>query len=389
MRYRGPAITGSDRIPELDGLRGVAILTVILAHYSGKAYAPGGFGVTLFFVISGFIITRLFLAEINATGSIAIGRFYARRFIRLMPALTVAVASIAVATVLLGEAFSIIPVVAALTYLKNYQTLFLPDHIGPPLANLGIYWSLAVEEHFYLVFPLLLLGFRRQPAAFCALLAGLIAACLAWRLALILHFEVPAPRTYMGSDTRFDSPLMGALLACLCRLREQNGQPVTSLANWSLPAGLLLILISFLIRDPIFRETFRYSIQNIGIALCLFGILYGPALSWPRRLLASGPLHGLGVISYSLYLWHIFILYLAIRFSPAEMPRLAVAAGAAVAALAVAYLSWRFLEKGMERFKARFAVTSPKTPVRRPDQGSAGFAEPAAQPLPAVFLWSK
>lgn len=389
MRYRGPAITGRDRIPELDGLRGVAILTVMLSHYSGKAYAPGGFGVTLFFVISGFIITRLFLAEIAATGQIAIGRFYARRFIRLMPALTVAVMAIAATTLLLGEPFSPVPVVAALTYLKNYQTLFLPDHIGPPLANLGIYWSLAVEEHFYLVFPLLLLGLRRRPASFCALLVALIFTCLAWRLTLILHYEVPAPRTYMGSDTRFDSPLMGALLACLCRMQEQNGRPVASLANWSLPAGLLLTLISFLIRDPVFRETFRYSIQNIAIALCLFGILYGPSLSWPRRLLANGPLHVIGVISYSLYLWHIFILYLAIRFSPAEMPRLAVAAVAAVAALAVAYLSWRFLEKGMERFKARFAATSPKTPVRRLDQVPTDLAEPVAQPLPALFLWSK
>jgi peptidoglycan/LPS O-acetylase OafA/YrhL len=126
----------------------VAILTVMLAHFSEKQLAPGGFGVTLFFVVSGFIITRLFFAEFHSTGSISIRDFYIRRFIRLTPALYVSVIAVAVATIALGNEFSIVPVGAALAYLKNYQTLFLPDQ-SICLCKQDLLSSRS--EHFYLV----------------------------------------------------------------------------------------------------------------------------------------------------------------------------------------------------------------------------------------------
>jgi peptidoglycan/LPS O-acetylase OafA/YrhL len=351
MRYRPPTITGFGRIPELDGLRGVAILIVMLAHLSQKELAPGGFGVTLFFVVSGFIITRLFFAEVNATGTLSIRNFYVRRFLRLSPALFASVAAIAGLTIVLREEFSIVPVIAALTYLKNYQTLFYPDHIGLPLASLGVYWSLAVEEHFYLMFPPLFLLLARRPASLAVMLTAVLVLVLVWRCILVFDYGVPAPRTYSSSDTRFDSPLTGALLATLCLLRDQSKpcRPFTSIL--AVAAGLALLGISLLIRDAAFRETFRYTIQNVAIALLIFALLYTPTLSAARRCLNKGPLFLIGLISYSLYLWHVPVIYLVKR-QMAPGPEAALVA--TVATLLVGFASWWLLERGTARLRQRF-----------------------------------
>jgi peptidoglycan/LPS O-acetylase OafA/YrhL len=374
MRYRAPSMSGFDRIPELDGLRGVAILTVMLAHFSEKQLAPGGFGVTLFFVISGFIITRLFIAEHALTGTISIRDFYIRRFLRLTPALFVAVAAIALATLAMEEDFSVVPVVAALTYLKNYQTLFLPDHIGQPLANLGIYWSLAVEEHFYLVFPLLFILLRRDPRQLALVLTVLIVAALAWRTILIFHFAVPPPRTYMGSDTRFDSPLTGALLACICAIREGTPPRKSEFTFAVGLAGLSLLALTFTLQDTAVRETLRYTLQNTAIAFILYAVLYGPRFHAVRFLLSHGPVHAIGIVSYSLYLWHVFVLDLVTRVAPAETPGAVIAPLAALLALAIAALSWRTLEKGTNALRARFGSRS------------SGVLQDPADGLPAARL---
>jgi peptidoglycan/LPS O-acetylase OafA/YrhL len=375
-------INGFDRIPELDGLRGVAILVVMVAHFSHKEWAPGGFGVTLFFVISGFIITRLFFAELHATGSLSVSNFYMRRFLRLAPALFVSVLAISMTTLALGEDFSFTPVIAALTYLKNYQTLFLPDGIGPPLASLGIYWSLAVEEHFYILLPPLFLALARKPTelAFCLLV--LIIAVLAWRFVLVLHYAVPSPRTYMASETRFDSPLMGAFLATLClllgKVRFVSWRTTILLAA----GGFVMIAASFFIRDQVFRETLRYSIQNAGIAMIVFVVLFGRGMVFIRACLARGPLRAIGIISYSLYLWHVFILYLSHRFIDSAVLASFVAA---CASFAVGYVSWHLLENGTARLRERFGSrTVLKDEVYQGPAGS-GLASPlVGLPSPSI-----
>lgn len=361
MHYRPPTIGGFERIPEIDGLRGVAILIVMIAHYTAKQAAPGGFGVTLFFVISGFIITRLFFAELSKTKTISIGRFYFRRFLRLTPALFVCVFAIAATTVAIGEPFSFVPVVAALVQMKNYQTLFLPDHIGAPLANLGIFWSLAVEEHFYLFFPPLFLLLSGHPRRLAGVLLALITVALLWRFVLVLHFNAPSPRTYMGSDTRFDSPLTGAALACLCAQWEKSGTSLMKHMRIIVATALALLAVSFASNNPVFRETLRYTLQNIGIALILFAVLYSPGFALARQVLSRGPLHAIGIISYSLYLWHVFILYLTRRAIAGEVESALVAAAIS---FAVAYLSWRYLEKGTEHLRARFSASKHETSQR-------------------------
>jgi peptidoglycan/LPS O-acetylase OafA/YrhL len=254
-------------------------------------------------------------------------------------------------TLALGEEFSIIPVIAALTYLKNYQTLFLPDNIGPPLANLGIYWSLAVEEHFYLLLPPIFLALARKPSHLAALLLVLILAVLAWRLVLVIKYEAPSPRTYMASETRFDSPLTGALLATLCLLRSQTSRVTTGLTAMVIISGLTLIVSSFIFRDPVFRETLRYTLQNAGIALIIFGILFGQRMGFVRHCLSRGPLRAVGIISYSLYLWHVFILYLAHRFLESSLVASVVAA---CVSFAIAYVSWFWLENRTAKLRERF-----------------------------------
>lgn len=344
------------RIRELDGLRGVAIALVLVSHYAGGDIVPGGLGVTLFFVLSGFIITRLFLLELDKTGTVSVQKFYLRRFLRLTPALYVSVAVAAGLTLAWSEKFSMVPVLAALTYLKNYQTLFLPDNIGHPLAVLGITWSLAVEEHFYLVFPLLFIAFRAQPSQFIWLLAAMLVAALLWRFYLVHVFDVPTPRTYTASDTRFDSPLTGALLACLCARWERGTGKPPEASMWHLIAGVAVITATLLWRDAGFRETLRYSIQNIGCALIIYGAVFGVGLQHIRKPLAYGPLNLLGIISYSVYLWHFIALEVAGRMAPAGSGTLAVAVLAALILLPAAILSWQFLEKGTERFRTRLGL---------------------------------
>jgi peptidoglycan/LPS O-acetylase OafA/YrhL len=226
-------------------------------------------------------------------------------------------------------------------------------------------WSLSVEEHFYLVFPLLFLVFRRNPRRLAAVLGGLIAAALVWRAILVIHFEVPAPRTYMGSDTRFDSPLTGALLACVCALREKKllANDTSGLKIFS--AGMALIGITFFIREEALRETVRYSLQNLGIALSLYAILFSRNFHAVRLLLAGGPLHVCGIISYSLYLWHVIILHLVSRGLAGVMPDPGIAAIAAMLSFIVAFLSWLILEKRTAGLRKRFGSRASATSYDR------------------------
>jgi peptidoglycan/LPS O-acetylase OafA/YrhL len=305
-------------IPELDGLRAVSIVIVLLSHWGLGSVVPGGFGVTLFFGISGFIITRLLLAEWQAHGRIDLKAFYIRRAVRLFPAMLAFLLLSCLALLAAGLPPPGWSLLSGLFYMTNYERIWLEQGTGlETFPNpFHILWSLAIEEHFYLLFPLFLMLTLRR-GRFLPWVTGLILASLAWRL-LLRAACVPGGmwegmtavcgldlenRFYLGTDTRLDAILFGCALAWMVArpaawTRRLLQHPATLVL-----AGLL-VLGSLLHRDPGFRDTWRYSVQSLAILLGLGALLFSPAAGWLRGLLRLPPLLLLGRMSYVIYLTH-------------------------------------------------------------------------------------
>jgi peptidoglycan/LPS O-acetylase OafA/YrhL len=271
------------RLYALDGLRAVAILFVVGSHFITQQI-PGGFGVTLFFFISGFIITRLLLEDAS------ILPFYVRRFFRLGPTLVVfVVATCAVGPVVWSD------VRAALLYYANFHTFTMP--------TLDVTWSLAIEEHFYFLFPAVLVALTiRRLQAF--LLAFMVVA-LAWRLVLVLGFG-EIERIHRASDTRLDSIAYGCLLSVMF-VRPQCKRLLDALSTrWALAGAAAVIVLCFVIRAPAFRETARYSLQGLAFMPLFCALFWADTVPAVRRALSARVMVFVGAISYSLYLYHEF-----------------------------------------------------------------------------------
>ncbi len=289
-------------VPAIDGFRAVAILLVLTGHFGLGFLVPGGFGVTIFFLISGLLITRLLLIEHDRSGRIQLLNFYARRFARLAPAL---LAFIVIVTAIYAATHAVVPwgeVVASLFYVENYYRIAYGSTVTP----LGILWSLAVEEHYYFIFPaafaLLLMTRQVLPVLVAALVAGLV-----WRTVLLLGLHVSDTYTYMATDARFDSILYGALLAVLLH-RGADAAPARFLTSpLAFAAGVVVIVGTLVIRNPVLRETIRYSLQGLALMPIVAAVVFGDrstVLNGARALLATRPLVFIGKLSYSLYLWH-------------------------------------------------------------------------------------
>lgn len=290
------------RLPFLDGLRAVSILTVCASHYLSDRF-PGGLGVTAFFFISGFLIASLMLVERHRTGRIAMGAFYARRLLRLLPALYVCVLIVALAYWRQYHGIDLRSVAAAFGYFYNYAGLFW-DHLYPiPL------WSLAIEEHFYLGFPLAFaVLLRKSPSRAFLAFAGLALLVLGWRIVLTVVFHAGANRIYVGTDTRIDSILFGVLLALLAHDPGWRQLCARWMGQWVMVVGMLLLLMSVGLRGDEFRQTWRYSLQGLAILLVIGPMVLGRAPGWVMRFLACAPAVYIGRISYSLYLYHLTVL---------------------------------------------------------------------------------
>lgn len=302
-------------LPALDGMRAVAILLVVLSHFGLNVVLPGGFGVTLFFFISGFLITRLLIAEVNGNGEVAIGAFYVRRFIRLGPALLVNIGLVTVLYLLLGEPTSKWEVLAGLFYVMNYYYVLG----GAMPLPLGTLWSLAVEEHYYAVYPwLFALGWRR-PLRFLAGLAIASVAVLALRVLFAALWPDTIWQHYYRTDTRIDSILYGAMFACLLELVRFDRFIRAIGGTAGFVAGIVLLLFTFVYRDPVFRETVRYSVQGVALIPVLYAVLFNPRFAPLRRLLELPPMVLLGRLSYSLYLWHEVVLSVMPKVLPGTL----------------------------------------------------------------------
>ena len=359
---------GFEYIPALDGLRACAVLLVLTAHLGLHMAIPGGFGVTVFFFISGLLITRLLLAEYAQNGRIAIGRFYMRRLFRLYPALLVAVVLAALVYNAAGGILSWGKVFSALFYYANYYDIYVHFNPGYDGFNpFGILWSLAVEEQYYVFFPLICIVFLTQSDSlrrFTWMLAASLVVVLLWRV-ILYNSGVSSDRIYMGTDTRIDSILYGALLALiLARDTKKQWQRFSSSRLVQLIC-LLLLLACFVVRQPSFRDTLRYSLQGLALMPLMTAICFTDSLSILTKMLETQPARRVGAWSYSLYLFHpIAIVVAEIWWGPGSIgpervdwnifPAYAVTV--VLLSFGLAFASYCFVETPFLSWRRRFGV---------------------------------
>jgi peptidoglycan/LPS O-acetylase OafA/YrhL len=337
------------RQPALDGLRGIAILLVVLHH--AAQWPSGGFlGVDLFFVLSGFLITTLLLEESAVTGRISLRRFYARRALRLLPALAVMLAGFIVVSVAVGDNPFIVLKRAALgvSYTANIAAAWWPDSQRPPLRHL---WSLAMEEQFYLVWPVALLGITRFARTQLRLVLCLAIAGLWLETVVLVATDHVGNRIYMGPDTRAIPLLVGCLLASVVA--------VAPLRIPRLTAALAILAALYL---ALFLHSDRPDALILGIPLFAVAtaVLIAAGITIPRleSALSWWPLVQLGAISYALYLWHPLTL-LAVG-SPAGHPAgIARPVLGVLAAIGIAAASRILVERPFLRLKRRLRHDEP------------------------------
>ena len=328
--------------PDIDGLRAIAVASVVLFHAGVPGFAGGFLGVDVFFVISGFLITQLLTAQ-HAPG---IATFYERRIRRIVPALVVLLAACASAAFIVlwpSELVSFsrtlgstVVFASNIHFMRNFD-YFTPRAANDPLLHL---WSLAVEEQFYIVYPCLLWLLSRfaKPLLLPALVAGLVAS-FAYSQWLALH---AAPVAFYFSLSRAWELLLGAIVA-LVPVPTKSGA-ATEIAS---TAALLAVIASVpLLNDRLLWPAPYAALPCSGTAALLF--LNANGATRAGRLLGIKPLAGLGLISYSLYLWHwpLFVFFERITLRPITLWEYAALIAAA---LALAWLSWRYVESPFRR----------------------------------------
>ena len=348
------ASTAPDRFrSDLEGLRAVAVLLVLLYHAEIPGFGGGFVGVDVFFVLSGFLITGLIVRELAETGTVSLPAFYARRARRLLPAaLLVIVVTVVVSVWLLPPLR--IPDIAgdgasAALYVSNIRfavqsTDYLQSTAAPsPLLH---YWSLGVEEQFYLLWPALLLIVAGRRAGGVRRIAFAIVVVAAASLVLsIVLTGIAAPWAFFSLPTRAWELALGAIIAVsltpLSRLTERQGAAACAI-------GIGLIVVSALVIGPTTPfPGLAALLPTVGTALVIAAGVR-PGLTAPGRLLSQPPFRFLGRISYSLYLWHWPILVVpaaALETGLAWPARVALA----LLSIPVAAASQRWVEEPIHR----------------------------------------
>jgi peptidoglycan/LPS O-acetylase OafA/YrhL len=297
-------------IVSLDGIRGIAFLDVFFAHLGLGNIIPGGFGVTVFFVLSGYLITTLLRLEYEESGKVDLKAFYLRRTFRILP-LFYTVLTVAILLRWGGYLDGSFNPTSILSQALHWSNYYLIAHDEKSVIGGTIpLWSLAVEEHFYLFFPLLYLLTLQYMSkkAQAGLLWAVCLLCLVWRCVLIFGMHEPTVRTELGTDTRFDCLLWGSIMAiaanpALDSSRWFSRKRLSLLA----PLAVACLLFTFLWRNEGFRYTLRFTVQSLAL-LPLFAYAILARGSFVFRFLNTRVMKQLGVLSYALYLIHAIVL---------------------------------------------------------------------------------
>ena len=350
----------AEHLPALDGLRAVAVFVVISYHAGVMQGVPGDLGVTLFFVLSGFLITWLLAKEFAATESISIRSFYARRALRIFPAYYVFILfSLAVDTAL-GHRWPRGLIAVAFTYLVNYYNAFL----GHPTTSIAHAWSLAVEEQFYLLWPLACLALlRRSRTTAARSVAIVIVVTLLWRSTLYLFLHAPVSYLYNAFDTRCDSLAIGCFLALSLDARWYHVVRQWIQSSPLLPlVTLAVIWLSHHFGTPAYHYTVGMTLDAALLAVFMvqmLGLSVRPLWSWLDHPIARW----LGRISYPSYLYHQWGLSVGTRLLP-HAPQLLIFAAGYAATLCFAFGSYRIVERPFLAIKDWLLSPPSSTPER-------------------------
>jgi peptidoglycan/LPS O-acetylase OafA/YrhL len=356
-----PSRAQDDRIGGLDGLRAVAVGAVVVYHQWPDALPAGFLGVDLFMVLSGFLITGLLLDERSRTGAVRLGSFWLRRFRRLVPALLALLAVVAIWVQVVGPA-TLKPTVrgqglASLLYVGNWKLVSDSTSyasLSDPPSPLLHLWSLAIEEQFYVIWPLVVVGVlalargRRRPLALLAL-AGTLASA-----GLMAAWFIPGTdplRLYYGTDTRAQAFLIGAL-AMLAARHFTGERARRGLRRAGMPAFAVMVAAFAWLDSPesLYRGGFG-AFAVVAAVVVVAVTMPGPL----ARLLDRSPLRLIGRVSYGIYLWHWPVIVLVTeRTVPARGVALLVLRVALIAAATA--LSWCLIERPYKRASPTLAL---------------------------------
>ncbi|MDT9593556.1 acyltransferase [Nocardioides zeae] len=366
-------------IPSLNGVRAVAVLIVFVGHgFTAPGLWPGHVGVTIFFFLSGYLITTLLRREREKTGRIALGKFYLRRLLRIQPPALVAIAlCVLVGVVAVPDttqnAWGILAEVFNVT--NYYMVAVFADtgnaHHGLPPES-SMLWSLAVEEHFYLLFPALMIGLallgadRRRTGW---ILLGMAAVAPVWRI--FLHLDgATFYRLYVSTDTRYDGLLVGAAVALLWNPALGDRTPFAvsrQLIDRVLtPAALIVFAAAALAPHP-----FRLTVVDTLLYLCLVPIFW-TLIASPDHVLSRSMNHRwvahIGLLSFSIYLLHRLVLAIVERGGLPAVVTDGVAFGVTIAAAQVVFVTVERplgdVRKRLEGGAGRKAVATASEPGR-------------------------
>lgn len=360
--------------PALDGLRACAVGTVVLCHLKESWSIYGAEGVYVFFVLSGFLITGILLHEQRTRGEVSFTNFYARRALRLLPALVVCLILTCILVVWVHPEY--IPAIkrgvpASLFYYSNWARAFSTDMqiLGP----LGHTWSLSVEEQFYLFWPFPLIWvYRRSPRWALIGTIALALGSLACQLALAGR-ENSAIRIYNGLDTNLELLLAGCIVAIL--RPKMPAKPLPHVIAGIVACMVLVCQTNPFSRkwiDAVFTPSLGLTVTAVAAATLIHVLASGVRIPVVSPILENAFMRWIGRISYGIYLYHVLALFLLPPLPQAVQDLLAVVHGRELARvviiIAISAVSFYVIERPFLRMKDRFQ----STPKPRPAAADSG-----------------
>lgn len=329
--------------PALDGLRAVAILGVLIAHARPDVFPGGAEGVTVFFVLSGFLITTLLLGERDRTGRVSLGAFYSRRAARLLPALILVLLATCAWLIHFGYDRHTIEIGAVSTLF--YSSNIVMSVMGrTQLEPFAWSWSLAIEEQFYLLWPWVLRRLAHRPRLFLGVTLGAVGAVYAerWR---VMHYG-NGTWADMGTDTKADAILLGCALAIMLRQPQVRAR-FARFGGWLGPVGIVLIVFTYRWNYVSANHYYFVSIPlaELGAMMLIGAIDTRPGIV--GRLLSTRPFVLIGQVSYGMYLWNLFLrgLFSAAFHRPVVFASAPVVGAWILLVFAVAWVSFRCVEQ--------------------------------------------
>ncbi|NOU71313.1 acyltransferase family protein [Paenibacillus sp. LMG 31458] len=343
-------------MPGLDGLRALSVMAVIAYHFNFKWASGGLLGVGVFFVLSGYLITDQLITQWKRNRRLDLKEFWIRRARRLLPAMFTMLAFVAIWLILFDKSRFIAlkaDFLSAALYFNNWWLIFHKvsyfESFGPP-SPIGHLWSLAVEEQFYLIWPLVLIILLRivpqRGKVFLLTLVGAAASVLA--MAMIYVPGMDPSRVYYGTDTRVFAMLIGAALAIVLPSQNITANISRRSRNFlDLAGGIgLFIIILMIWRTNEYGDYLYYGGLMFFsiISAIVVAVLVHPA-SRLARLMGYGPLRWIGVRSYSLYIWHYPVIILTSPTIETNSSGIIRIFFQIVASLLLAALSWKYIEE--------------------------------------------